>query len=93
MLLHLLTMQVCFRGALNHREDKILCYYFNKYLLHLLKIQSTVKKSDGQRSLGGYIPWGHKESDDTHVGELKLNKIYLFNKCMCGKRIMDVQTT
>jgi len=52
-----------------------------------------VKKSGGQRSLGGYIPWGHKESDDTPVGELKLNKIYLFNKCMCGKRIMDVQTT
>ena len=32
---------------------------------------SCLENSRGQRSLAGYSPWGHKESDTTHVTYLK----------------------
>ena len=33
-------------------------------------------KSQGQRSLAGYIPWGHKESDTTDRLNNNSNKVY-----------------
>ena len=40
-------------------------------------------KSHGRRSLIGYSPWGHKESDTTERLHLLLSKdkVNLFNKC------------
>ena len=50
---------------------------------------SCLENPHGQRSLMGYSPWGHKESDKTVTKHKHLQMAHHLNTCL--KRILNIQ--
>ena len=64
ILFHLLSKHI--RQSILHKTD-IWFYIYFVILIKFLNIHSysCLENPDGQRSLAGYSPWGHEESDTT----------------------------